>query len=51
MKEAASIKRNRICRLLHYKHIFSGINNPEICCRAYRREVDNKKFQPLSSVH
>ncbi|MFC1752970.1 hypothetical protein ACFL96_06200 [Thermoproteota archaeon] len=49
MKEVASIKKKRICKILHCKRILS-IYNPEIYCYSHQREADNKKPHQLSSV-
>ena len=49
MKEIASIKRKRICKFLHCKHILS-IYNRGIYCYVHQREVDNKKPDSLSSI-
>jgi len=49
MKEIASIKRKRICKFPHCKHILS-IYNPKPYCYAHQKEADNKKFPALSST-
>ena len=52
MKEINSIKKKRVCKFLHCKHILS-IYNPGIYCYVHRREVDNEKsstFSRFSSV-
>ncbi len=49
MKEITSIKRKRVCKFLHCKHILS-IYNPEIYCYAHQREAANKKPHAFSGV-
>jgi len=46
MKEVTSIKRKRICKFLHCKHVLS-IYNLEAYCYVHQREVDNKKYPPV----
>ena len=50
MKVIASIKKKRICKFLHCKHILS-IYNLGIYCYVHQREIDNKKSRPLSSIN
>ena len=49
MKEIVSIKKKRVCKFLNCNNILS-IYNPEIYCYSHKREVDNKKYPPLSSA-
>jgi len=49
MKEIASIKRKRICKLLHCNSILSIYNSGDYCYMHKRLGAD-KKSRPLSST-
>ena len=49
MKEVTSIKRKRVCKVLHCNNILS-IYNPGAYCYAHQREADPKRPHPVSAA-